>query len=102
MRREEEYRRRLHQVSDTVRRRLNYQVEVEQVQRKFEQLHMIQWLEQTVKESVGKQVRDDGDGVVSSCNFCLGLLPNTYRINVILWEHSGLRQYSPEPLATLG
>ena len=60
MRLEEEYRRRLHQVTDTVQRRLNYQVDVEKTQRKYEQLHMIRWLEQTVKESVsGKQVREN-------------------------------------------
>ena len=58
MRLEEEYRRRLHQVTNTVKRQLDYQVEVEQAQRKFEQEHMIQWLEKAVIELVkGKQVR---------------------------------------------
>lgn len=56
MRIEEEYRRRLHQVTNTVKRRLDYQVDVEQAQRKFEQQHMVQWLEGTVTELVrGKQ-----------------------------------------------
>ena len=57
MRMEEEYRRRLHQVSNTVKRRLDYQVDVEQTQRKFEQKHMVQWLEDAVTQLVkGKQV----------------------------------------------
>lgn len=57
MRLEEEYRRRLHLVTDTVRRQLDYQVDVEHAQRKFEQEHMVQWLEKAVKELVeGKQV----------------------------------------------
>lgn len=56
MRMEEEYRRRLHQVSNTVKRRLNYQVDVEQARRKFEQQHMVQWLEGAVTQLVkGKQ-----------------------------------------------
>jgi hypothetical protein len=58
MRREEEYRRRLHQVNTTVKRRLDYQVEVEHAQQKFEQQHMVQWLEKAVTELVkGKQVK---------------------------------------------
>lgn len=58
MRMEEEYRRRLHQVSNTIKRRLDYQVDVEQTQRKFEQKHMVQWLENAVTQLVkGKQVR---------------------------------------------
>lgn len=57
MRLEEEYRRRLHEVTSTVKRRLDYQVDVEQAQKKFEQEHMIQWLEGKVTELVkGKQV----------------------------------------------
>lgn len=57
MRMEEEYRRRLHQVTSTVKRRLDYQLQVEHTQRKFEQQHMVQWLEKAVTELVkGKQV----------------------------------------------
>ena len=57
MRLEEEYRRRLHEVSNTVRRRLDYQVDVEQAQRKFQQEHMVRWLETAVTQLVqGKQV----------------------------------------------
>lgn len=56
MRMEEEYRRRLHLVNETVRRQLDYQVEVEKAQRKFQQEHMVQWLEKAVTELVkGKQ-----------------------------------------------
>lgn len=59
MRLEEEYRRRLYEVSNAVKRRLNYQVEVEQAERRFQQEHMVQWLERTVREVVqGKQVRE--------------------------------------------
>ena len=57
MRMEEEYRRRLHQVTSTVKRQLDYQVDVEQAERKFQQEHMVQWLEKAVAELVkGKQV----------------------------------------------
>ena len=57
MRMEEEYRRRLNLVNETVRRQLDYQVEVEKAQRKFQQEHMVQWLEKAVTELVkGKQV----------------------------------------------
>ena len=57
LRLEEEYRRRLHEVTNTVKRQLDYQVDVEHAERKFQQEHMVQWLERAVKEVVkGKQV----------------------------------------------
>jgi len=60
MRLEEEFRRRQHQVTEAVRRRLDYQVEVEHARRRFEQEHMVSWLERTVTELVkGKQVRSN-------------------------------------------
>ena len=58
MRLEEEYRRRLHEVSNAVKRQLDYHVVVEQAERKFQQSHMVQWLEGEVTRLVeGKQVR---------------------------------------------
>ena len=57
MRLEEEYRRRLHEVNNTVKRRLDYQVDVEHAQKKFQQEHMVRWLETAVTQLVqGKQV----------------------------------------------
>ena len=76
---EEEYRRRLHQITSEVKKRLDYhvstlcvrerelvsglclypQVEVEQTQRSFEQRYMVDWLERQVTEAMkGKQVLD--------------------------------------------
>jgi len=49
---EEEYRRRLHEVNTEVKKRLDYQVDVEKLQRDFEQNHLIQWLEQAVVDTL--------------------------------------------------
>ena len=48
MRLEEEYRRRHHEVTKEVKKRLDYQVDMEKLQRDFEQAHLVQWLEKAV------------------------------------------------------
>ncbi|XP_064397743.1 ATP synthase F(0) complex subunit B1, mitochondrial-like [Halichondria panicea] len=53
---EEEYRRRLHEVTNEVKKRLNYHVEVDATQKAFEHRHMVAWLERQVTEAMkGKQ-----------------------------------------------
>ena len=44
-------------MDQAVKRKLDYQVDLEKVERQFQQEHMVQWLEKSVTELVkGKQV----------------------------------------------
>ncbi|XP_045196070.2 ATP synthase subunit b, mitochondrial-like [Mercenaria mercenaria] len=52
---EAEYRQRLAEVHDTVRRRLEYQADMEHAQRSFEQDHMVNWIVNNVKKSITPQ-----------------------------------------------
>lgn len=52
MDRETEYRQRLHDVASAVKKRLDYQVQMESLQRQFEQRHLVSWLEEQLLQSV--------------------------------------------------
>ena len=52
MTREEEYRRRLQTVQVEVKRRLEYQLQLEQLQKQFEQRHLVSWLEDSVRQAL--------------------------------------------------
>ena len=52
MEREMEYRRRLHDVAASVKRRLDYQAQLESLQRQFEQRQLVSWLENQVLQTV--------------------------------------------------
>ncbi|XP_036435190.1 ATP synthase F(0) complex subunit B1, mitochondrial [Colossoma macropomum] len=49
------YRERLHMVTNEVKKRLNYQVELQNLQRRMEQEHMVSWVEQNVIKSITPQ-----------------------------------------------
>jgi len=55
MRMEIEYRERLQQVAEGVKRKLDYHVELENVKRRLEQQHMVRWIEQNVVKSITPQ-----------------------------------------------
>ena len=58
MEREAEYRRRLSDVATSVKRRLDYQVQMENLQRQFEQRQLVSWIEEQVLQTVqSKPVR---------------------------------------------
>jgi len=61
---EVEYRNRLHEVVREVKKRLDYQAEMEAFQRKTEQDHIIDWVEQEVVKSITPQLEKDS---VSQC-----------------------------------
>jgi len=50
-----EYRNRLHEVAREVKKRLDYQYEIETLQRKIEQEHIIDWIERQVIKSITPQ-----------------------------------------------
>ena len=50
--REEEYRRRLADVKSEVQRRLEYQLQLESLHGKYEQRHLISWLEDAVRQTL--------------------------------------------------
>lgn len=52
MTREEEYRRRLHTARVEVKRRLEYQLQLEQLQKQFEHHHLVSWLEDSVRQAL--------------------------------------------------
>lgn len=52
---ETEYRQRLAEVYETVRRRLEYQADLEHTQRAFEQNHMVNWIVSSVQKSITPQ-----------------------------------------------
>lgn len=52
---ETNYRERLHMVTNEVKKRLDYQVALQQMQRRMEQEHMVDWVEQSVIKSITPQ-----------------------------------------------
>lgn len=49
------YRERLHMVTNEVKKRLDYQVELQNLHRRMEQEHMVNWVEQSVVKSITPQ-----------------------------------------------
>lgn len=52
---ETNYRERLHMVTNEVRRRLDYQIALQDLHRRMEQEHMINWVEKSVISSITPQ-----------------------------------------------
>uniref|UniRef100_A0A672PFD5 ATP synthase subunit b n=1 Tax=Sinocyclocheilus grahami TaxID=75366 RepID=A0A672PFD5_SINGR len=52
---ETNYRERLHMVTNEVKKRLDYQVELQNLHRRMEQEHMVNWVEQSVIKSITPQ-----------------------------------------------
>lgn len=52
---ETNYRERLHMVTNEVKKRLDYQVELQNLQQRMEQEHMVNWVEQNVVKSITPQ-----------------------------------------------
>lgn len=52
---ETNYRERLHMVTNEVKRRLDYQIALQHLQRRMEQDHMINWVEKNVISSITPQ-----------------------------------------------
>lgn len=61
---EEEYRKRQLQVTTEVRRRLDYQVALEQTQRQLQQDHLVEWLESRVTRDMSDRAVSGGELVV--------------------------------------
>ncbi|KAJ7379228.1 ATP synthase F(0) complex subunit B1, mitochondrial [Desmophyllum pertusum] len=59
-----EYRNRLHEVAREVKKRMDYQSEIEIFKRKVEQEHMVDWMEREVVKSISPQLEKDS---VSQC-----------------------------------
>jgi len=56
---ETEYRRRLLEVDTEVTKRLNYQVELQNIERSIEERHMASWVEQEVIKSISAEQEED-------------------------------------------
>lgn len=52
---ETNFRERLHMVTNEVKRRLDYQIALQNLQRRLEQEHMINWVEKSVVGSITPQ-----------------------------------------------
>lgn len=52
---ETNYRERFHMVHNEVKKRLDYQVALQNLQRRLEQEHMVNWVEQSVIKSITPQ-----------------------------------------------
>ncbi|KAK2573202.1 ATP synthase F(0) complex subunit B1 [Acropora cervicornis] len=59
-----DYRNKLHEVVREVKKRLDYQAEIETFQRRTEQLHIIDWVEREVVKSITPQLEKES---VSQC-----------------------------------
>jgi F-type H+-transporting ATPase subunit b len=75
MQREELYRSRLDDVRTEVKRRLDYQLQLEGLEKTFQQRHLVSWLEDSVRESVTtKPVRHVAYSKSVICFCCHGIL----------------------------
>jgi len=52
---ETNYRERMHMVTNEVKKRLDYQVQLQNLHRRMEQEHMVNWVEQSVVKSITPQ-----------------------------------------------
>lgn len=52
---ETNYRERLHMVTNEVKRRLDYQIALQDLHRRMEQEHMVNWVEKSVVSSITPQ-----------------------------------------------
>ena len=68
---EEEYRKRQLQVTTEVRRRLEYQVALEQAQRQLQQDHLVEWLESRVTRDMRDRAVSGGNSVCCWLLYCL-------------------------------
>jgi F-type H+-transporting ATPase subunit b len=66
MQREELYRSRLDDVRTEVKRRLDYQLQLEGLEKTFQQRHLVSWLEDSVRESVTTKPDDSIPQCISS------------------------------------
>lgn len=57
------YRERLHMVTNEVKKRLDYQIALQNLQRRMEQEHLVSWVEKSVVKSITpQQVRQHAAG----------------------------------------
>ena len=68
---EEEYRKRQLQVTAEVRRRLDYQVALEQTQRQLQQDHLVEWLESRVTRDMRDRAVSGGNRLCCRLLYCL-------------------------------
>lgn len=52
---ETNYRERLHMVTNEVKKRMDYQIELQKLHRRMEQEHMVDWVEKNVIKSITPQ-----------------------------------------------
>uniref|UniRef100_A0A673MVW4 ATP synthase subunit b n=1 Tax=Sinocyclocheilus rhinocerous TaxID=307959 RepID=A0A673MVW4_9TELE len=71
---ETNYRERLHMVTNEVKKRLDYQVELQNLHRRMEQEHMVNWVEQSVIKSITPQQEKES---IAKCIADLKVLAKT-------------------------
>ncbi|KAJ8315820.1 hypothetical protein KUTeg_007970 [Tegillarca granosa] len=76
---EAEYRQRLTQVHHEVKRRLDYQLELHNTRRRFEQEHMVNWITNSVLKSITPQLEKDS---IKSCIATLNTLAKSSKVSV--------------------